>query len=89
MTNKHVSYKILPIELLSELQKYVQGELIYIPKPSGSRTRWGENSGYRARIHERNNEITCKYKQGIPLDHLAEEYCLSLESIKKIVYRKQ
>ena len=35
---------ILPEELLKEVQKYVQGGMVYIPKPEGLRKKWGENS---------------------------------------------
>ena len=38
---------ILPEELLKEVQKYVQGGMVYIPKPEGLRKKWGENSGDR------------------------------------------
>lgn len=38
---------ILPEELLKEVQKYVQGGMVYIPKPEGLRKKWGENSGSR------------------------------------------
>ena len=31
---------VLPCELLQELQKYVQGELIYIPKEDNVRAGW-------------------------------------------------
>ena len=35
---------IFPKELLKEIQKYVQGEMIYIPNPAGLRRKWGEHS---------------------------------------------
>ena len=31
--------EILPKELISEIQKYVEGNIIYIPNKSGKRTR--------------------------------------------------
>lgn len=34
--------EVLPKELISEIQKYVEGNIIYIPNKSGKRTRWGE-----------------------------------------------
>lgn len=79
---------IFPRQLLEEIQKYVQGELVYIPNSKGVRKRWGENSGYRQYLNHRNCMIREKYANGLVLDQIAEEFCLSIESIKRIVYSK-
>lgn len=79
---------IFPKELLKQIQKYVQGELIYIPNPEGVRKKWGEDSGHRSYLDHRNNQIREKFLIGSTLDQLAEEFCLSIESIKRIVYSK-
>jgi Mor family transcriptional regulator len=78
---------IFPPELLKEIQKYVQGERVYIPQLENVRTNWGKKSGSRLEITFRNNEIMKKYKEGLSMDELAELFCLSGESIRKIVYR--
>jgi Mor family transcriptional regulator len=80
--------KILPEKLIIEIQKYVQGETIYIPKPETTYQRWGTCSGGRKRIDDRNNLIKSAFKKGRTIDQLAEEYFLSVETIKKIVYSK-
>ena len=49
--------EFLPTELLKELQRYVQGELVYIPKRENKRAGWGENNGARMRMQKRNREI--------------------------------
>lgn len=77
---------VLPQELIIEIQKYVQGETIYIPKMKSSREKWGASSGARKMIAERNMRIRLDFKNGLSIDRLAEEYYLSTESIKKIVY---
>ncbi|RUL53570.1 CD3324 family protein [Lysinibacillus antri] len=79
---------ILPKELLEELQQYVQGDLIYIPKPENKRTKWGVLSGERKRLQERNEQIKKLYKEGKSIQTLAEQHHLSVETIKKIIYRK-
>ncbi|WNS46923.1 CD3324 family protein [Paenibacillus sp. MMS20-IR301] len=80
----------LPQHLLREVQKYIQGGLLYIPKPEGQHTRWGEKSGGRSYLAARNHSIRERYASGISVAGLAEEFCLSCDSIKKIVYgRKQ
>lgn len=78
--------EIFPRELLNELQKYVQGELIYIPRNS-DRIGWGELSGTKLYMCNRNREIYKKYKDGFTVDELMELYHLSCDSIKKIVYK--
>lgn len=76
---------ILPAELLAELQKYIQGELIYVPKEDCSRTGWGENNGTRCAIEQRNNEIYLFYQEGWHIKKLMNTYHLSEDSIRKIV----
>ncbi|WP_028401723.1 CD3324 family protein [Ectobacillus panaciterrae] len=79
---------ILPEELIVEIQKYVQGETIYIPKPETTYQKWGTRSGGRKLIDDRNTSIKNAFKSGRSIYQLAEEYFLSIETIKKIVYSK-
>lgn len=79
---------ILPEHLVKELQQYVQGGFLYIPSQPEKRKRWGEKSGYRDYIRRRNLEIQGKHREGFSKDDLAEEFCLSIDSIKKIIYKK-
>ena len=79
--------EILPDDLLKELQKYAPGELLYIPADK-DRKQWGSGSGARRFYEERNAEIRRKYfRQKVALDALCEEYGLSQETVKKILYR--
>lgn len=80
--------EILPEALLKEVQKYAGGKLLYIPVENEAKN-WGEVSGYRQKLLKRNVMIRNRYKSGVTLSELAEEYFLSLDSIKKIVYGKQ
>lgn len=84
-----VNYKngkdVLPPRLLQELQNYIQGELLYIPKSTRSRALWGELSGSRDSIASRNEEIFQQYRSGSTVRDLAVSYHLSEESIRKIV----
>ena len=79
---------ILPDSLVREIQKYIQGEYVYIPSENTSRKKWGEKSGHRDYIRSRNEEICSKHKNGYAIADLAEEFYLSIDSIKKIVYTK-
>lgn len=80
--------EILPEALLKEVQKYAGGKLLYIPVENEAKN-WGEVSGYRQKLLKRNVMICNRYKSGVTLSELAEEYFLSMDSIKKIVYGKQ
>ncbi|MCD8500417.1 MAG: hypothetical protein LRY71_00425 [Bacillaceae bacterium] len=86
-----MSYKnakdILPPKLLEELQNYVQGETIYIPQKENIRANWGRKSGTREVISFRNKEIFQKYNEGLTIEELTELFCLSHESIRKIIYK--
>ena len=78
---------ILPEDLLKRVQKFAAGKLIYVPETIGKRS-WGETSGYKLYLAERNQEIKEKFISGSTIENLADEYNLSVESIKKIVYTK-
>ena len=79
---------LFPKELLAEIQKYAQGELIYIPKPKNLREKWGFYTGSRDVIKKRNIEINGHFQNGATIGSLADRYFLSVESIKRIVYKR-
>jgi Mor family transcriptional regulator len=79
---------LLPEDLLKEIQKYIQGGYIYIPSDETARKKWGEKTGNRDYMINRNNTIREKYENGCTVAALAEEFYLSIESIKKIIYAK-
>lgn len=59
---------------------------IYIPSELEKRKKWRENSGSRLYIKNRNEEIRNKYLSGHSIINLAEQFFLSVDSIKKIIY---
>jgi DNA-binding NarL/FixJ family response regulator len=79
---------ILPENLVAEIQKYIQGQYIYVPSQSGNRKGWGENSGTRSNLQRRNEQIRNMHESGCKIQNLAYEFFLSVDSIKKIVYAK-
>jgi len=79
---------VLPESLLKEVQKYAAGETLYFPKDR-ERKKWGDITGSRAFFQERNTEIRQKYLQKTSVGHLADEYCLSVETIRKIVFKQE
>ncbi len=80
--------RILPDDLVKEIQKYIQGEYIYIPSVPEKKKRWGEKSKSRDYLKARNAKILNQYMGGQSISNLAEEFFLSDSSIKKIVYKK-
>jgi len=78
---------VLPPELMKQLQKYVQGNLVYIPKKGNDRAGWGEKNGTRTAIADRNSKIMEAYKKGSRIPELAATFYLSEESIRKILRR--
>lgn len=79
---------IFPEKLLKQIQKYAAGKVVYIPAGETKRS-WGETSGYKRFLAERNRDIKAKFKSGNDIEKLADEYYLSVESIRKIVYSKK
>lgn len=83
--SKYVNAKqVLPESLVREIQKYVQGAHLYIP--STDRKSWGQDSGIRTELDQRNMEIIIQFRNGLEISKLSELYCLSEERIKAIVY---
>lgn len=80
---------VLPEKLVEEIQQYIQGATIYIPKPEQAYEKWGARSGGRKLIDERNRLIKAAFKRGTTMEQLADQHHLSVDSIKKIVYSKQ
>ena len=80
--------RILPDALVKELQLYVQGGYIYVPIEREKQKRWGEVSGYRQELTRRDQRIKEEYRKGKSLEYLAEQYCLSLSAVRKIIYQK-
>ena len=77
---------VFPKSLLEEIQKYVQGDLVYIPKPSDCYEKWGANTETKEVLARRNKEIINAFQAGMPVVELATRYYLAEETIKKIVY---
>lgn len=77
--------QVLPEELIIAIQKYVDGECIYIPRKTELKKNWGENTNIRNELAIRNTQIYDEYVQGVDTRNLADKYCLSQKSIQRIV----
>ncbi|MCM1989089.1 CD3324 family protein [Oceanirhabdus seepicola] len=77
--------EVLPEEVLNIIQKYVEGEYLYIPRKKCNRKAWGETTKSKNKTAERNLEIYRKYQEGTSIKDLSEMYYLAPKSIQKII----
>lgn len=77
--------KILPDELIRQIQLYVDGAYIYIPRKPGGRKAWGQGTGYREELRCRNRMICSDHAAGCSVEQLARKYHLSERSIHRIL----
>lgn len=84
-----MSYKnagdVFPHKLLCEIQKYINGEYIYIPRQTLKKLPWGALSGAKKTLQDRNREIVARKNNGCPVTELAKQYFLSTKTIYKII----
>ena len=77
--------EVLPKYLVEEIQKYVDGKLLYIPRKGENSFSWGEKSGTRERLAERNQTIVEHYNAGVTVETLSREFYLSEKRIRGIL----
>lgn len=76
--------EILPAPILALLQRYAAGQQLYVPRPD-ERLGWGERSGARELLRERNEQIRQRHREGAGIDQLMAEFHLGYDSIRKIL----
>jgi DNA-binding NarL/FixJ family response regulator len=76
---------ILPEELLRQVQQYVDGTYLYIPRVSDHKRDWGASTSTKDELTARNRAIYAAYCAGCTTQALAEKYFLSVKSIQRIV----
>ncbi|HOX32766.1 MAG TPA: CD3324 family protein [Spirochaetales bacterium] len=79
----------LPPDLLAEIQKYVQGSLVYIPRRGPERLGWGRRNGTREKLDRRDQAIREAAASGASLDELSERYAISTDAVRKVLYRRR
>jgi len=80
---------ILPKEIVEFIQQYIDGEYIYIPRKDGVKKAWGENSGIRENLYDRNRRIFDEYQSGVTVAALAQEHFLSEQSIRRVICQEK
>lgn len=79
--------KILPEELIRQIQEYADGVYIYIPRKPGTRHPWGQDTDYKAELKRRNDRIQKDYGAGESISVLSLRYHLSEKSIRRILQK--
>ena len=80
---------VLPQEIIEIIQNYVDGEYLYIPRKNDNKKSWGEKSGIKNTLKERDIEIYEKYIKGLSISELSKEYFLSEKSIRRIIFNQK
>ena len=80
---------ILPEELLEQIQQYVDGKSIYIPRKAEERREWGGSTPYKEELRLRNASICRDRQAGQSVPALAQKYHLSEKSIGRILRKKR
>ncbi len=76
---------VLPQDLILEIQQYVDGQLLYIPRKEENVLSWGEKSGLKEQMTERNLEILHHYHLGKSVSQISEMYYLSEKRVQNII----
>ena len=79
--------EILPEKLIRQIQEYADGVYIYIPRKPGARHKWGQETGYKAELKDRNDRIRKDYAAGTSVAALIRKYHLSEKSIRRILQK--
>ena len=87
--NYQNSTNLLPKELIEQIQKYVDGKVIYIPKKQINKKHWGENTDTKQVLASRNSQIYSDRQNGMTIKQLSEKYFLTEKSIQRILRQEK
>ena len=79
--------EILPPELLEAVQKYIDGQLIYIP--SKEKQECGSVTASRKYYCDRNRKIFLQRKAGASTEELSLRFSLSEKSVQRILRQQK
>ena len=77
---------VLPRVLVEEIQRYVDGQLLYIPRKNENSLSWGEKNGTKEKLANRNQKIVNCYYSGQTIEELSKAYYLSEKRIQGIIH---
>ena len=77
--------EILPAEVLTLVQQYVDGCLIYIPRRGEKHRAWGTDTKTKEKLKLRNLCMYTEYLKGSTVKELADKYFLTEKSVQRII----
>ncbi len=77
--------EVLPSNIVKLIQKYIDGENIYIPRKAENKKEWGSKTSIRQELEKRNSLIFDDYQKGKRISELADKFFLSEKSIYRII----
>lgn len=80
---------ILPPDLLDQLQRYIDGAYLYVPRKGENRLSWGARTHSKEETRARNREIFLRAQAGEPPSRLAEAYYLTEKTIRRILSQEK
>ena len=80
---------VLPQALIKEIQRYIDGVYLYIPRKTENKRSWGEATNARLMLQVRNICIFQDYLSGKSVQELAQEYYLSCKSIQRVIAQER
>lgn len=83
------AYDVFQVEVVELIQKYIDGEAVYIPRKIENKKSWGENTDTKKYIIDRNRNIYLDYTKGVGIEQLAEKYFLTSKSIQRILHNEK
>ncbi len=80
---------LLPEELLAQLQQYVDGAYLYVPRREENRLAWGERTHSKRETADRNLAIFQEAEAGKDSAELAKSYFLTEKTIRRILLEER
>lgn len=77
--------EVLPREVLVSVQRYIDGQMLYIPRKTQEKRSWGSATDTKRKLELRNESIYAKYQAGKSVKELSVEYFLTEKSVQRII----
>lgn len=80
---------VLPMEIIKQIQCYVDGQIIYIPKSEPKKKGRKVDTLAKGELSIRNTNIYMEYISGISIKQLSQKYFLVEKSIQRIIRQEK
>ncbi len=76
---------ILDEKLVEAIQQHIDGVYLYIPRKVENKKPWGETSGIKQELIDRNSRIYNEFMAGTSIHSIAESWFLTEHTIRRII----